>query len=151
MREILTKLRYKVYQNLNHYLLTHEHFIPLTLIKCNDFTPIMPRHPHNHAPLAVAVGLTFLAFIYTLCKTINTKYFTTPAYPTLVTTSPTFQLWMTPALLFEFQQPPPAPNIAPQINPQPCLSLALSKKSTQTLFAITTPQKGFCAIFYQNS
>jgi hypothetical protein len=33
------KVCYKFNPNLNHYFLTHENFNPLTLIKCNSFTP----------------------------------------------------------------------------------------------------------------
>ncbi len=98
----------------------------------------MTRPPLNHALLAVVVGLTFLVFLGTLCNTTDTNYLATPAYPTLETTFPSFQPRTTPALLFGCQQPPPAPNIAPLINPQPCPSLASSKKSTQILFAVTT-------------
>jgi hypothetical protein len=57
---------------------------------------------------------------------------------------------MTPTLLFGCQQPPPAPNIASQINLQPCLSLISSKKLVQILFAVTTPKKEFHAAFHQN-
>ena len=110
----------------------------------------MPRSPLNHALLAVAVGLTFLAFLGTLCNTTNTNYFTNPVYPTLETAFPSFQLRMTPALLFGCQRPPSAPNIALQINPQPCLSFASLKMSTQVLSAVTTQQKGFCATLHQN-
>jgi hypothetical protein len=98
----------------------------------------MPRSPLNHGLLEVVVGLTFLAFLGTLCNTIDTNYFTTPAYPTSETTLPSFQPWTTPALLFGCQRPLPAPNIAPQINPQPCPSLVSSKKLMRILFAITT-------------
>ncbi len=133
------KLCYKAYQNLNHYFLAHQNAIPLTLIKCNGFAPIMTRSPLNPGLLeVVVVGLTFLAFLDTLCNTIDTNYITTPAYPTSETTLPSFQPRMTPALLFGYQRPPPAPNIAPQINPQPCPSLVSSKKLTRILFAITT-------------
>ncbi len=106
------KLRYKVYKNLNHYFLAYENFIPLILIKCNGFTPIMHRLPLNHALLAVVVGLTFLAFLCTLCNTIDTNYFVTSAHLTLVFTSPSFQPRTTPALLIGCQRPPPAHNIA---------------------------------------
>jgi hypothetical protein len=98
----------------------------------------MTRPPLNHALLAVVIGLTFLVFLGTLCNTIHTNYFTTPTYPTFETTFPSFQLRMTPALLVGYQQPPPAPNIAPLINLQPCPSLVSSKKSMQILFAVTT-------------
>jgi hypothetical protein len=97
---------------LNHYFLAHENFIPLILIKSNRFTPIMPRPPLNHALLAVVIGLTFLAFLCTLCNTIYTNYFTTPAHPTSVTIPPSFQPRTTPVLLFGCQRPPLAPNIA---------------------------------------
>jgi hypothetical protein len=55
----------------------------------------MTRPLLNHALLAVVIGLTFLAFLGTLCNTIDTNYFTTPAYPTLETTFPSFQPRMT--------------------------------------------------------
>jgi hypothetical protein len=88
----------------------------------------MTRSPLNHGLLEVVIGLTFLAFLGTLCNTIDTIFFTIPAYPTSETTLPSFQLRTTPALLFGCQRLPPAPNIAPQINPQPCPSLVSSKK-----------------------
>ncbi len=123
---------------MNHYFLAHQNAIPLTLIKCNGFVAIMTRSLLNHGLLEVVIGLTFLAFLGALCNTIDTNYFTTPAYPTSETTLPSFQPRTTPALLFGCQQRPLAPNIAPQINPQPCPSLVSSKKLTRILFAITT-------------
>ncbi len=75
------------------------------------FHPNMLRPLLNHAPLAVAVGLTFLSFRCTLCNTIDINYSTPPAHLILVSIPPSFQPWKTLALLFGYQWPPLAPNI----------------------------------------
>ncbi len=106
-----TKVRHKFYQNLNHYFLAHENFIPLTLIKCNSFTLISlglcSTMPFLQWPLALPSWHSFA-----LCSLQSILIILQPPHPTLVTIPPSFQLRMTRALLFGCQQPPPAPNIA---------------------------------------
>ncbi len=137
----LDKLCYDTSQNLNYYFLAHQKSIPLTLIKCNGFNPIMTMPPLNRALLEVIVGITFLAFLGILSNTIYTNYFSTSNKPTAETAFLSFQPRMSPALLFGCQRPPPAPNIAPQINPQSRPSLVASKKLATHRPALRPPWK----------
>jgi hypothetical protein len=99
--------------------------------------PNMLRPPLNHTLLAVAIDLTSLALLCTLCSPTVTIYSTNPAHPILVTILPLPPMRTTLAPLFGYQLPPPAPNIMALLGTERCtitinysLNFALSTSAT---------------------
>jgi hypothetical protein len=94
----------------------------------------------NHALLAAAVGLTFMALLYTRCSTIVTIYSTSPVHPISVTILQIPLMGMIPTSSFGYQQLPPPPNIVALLGTERCTVVTnYSLNLAQSVMETTPP------------